>query len=300
MKYCSKLVASASIALLFATALSPAQAEEATVEFKTIPLNDHLFMLQGKGGNLGLSVGEDGAFLIDDDYAGLSDKILAAISAQTEQPLRFVINTHWHFDHAGGNEALGSSGATIVAHTNVRKRLSSEQFIKAFDKTVPPTAKPGLPVITFDDALAFHLNGDDIDVFHVPPAHTDGDALVYFKDSNVLHTGDVYFNGLYPFIDTSSGGRINGMIAAAEEALALADDKTKIIPGHGPLSNKAELQTYRDMLVSVRDTVQAMREAGKSRAEVVAAKPTAQFDKKWGQGFLPPDTWVGIVYDAMQ
>ncbi len=286
--------------LLFAGAIWVGHAQNEAVEFKTTALNDHLFMLQGKGGNLGLSVGEDGAFLIDDDYAGLSGKIKAAIAEQTDQPLRFVINTHWHNDHTGGNEALGKSGAIIVAHENVRKRLSSEQFIKAFDMKVSATADAGLPIITFDQAIGFHLNGDEINISHVPPAHTDGDAMVYFKSSNVLHTGDVYFNGLYPFMDASSGGRMDGMITGCEKALALADGKTKIIPGHGPLSTKAELQAYHDMLVKVRDKVQSLIDDGKTRTQVIAAKPTIEFDKQWGQGFLPPDTWVGIVYDAMQ
>jgi len=306
MKLSSKLklpvwIAASCLLLAIEAPASFAQdGQDAQVEFKTTKLTDNLFMLQGKGGNLGLSVGKDGVFLIDDDYKGLSDKIMAAIAEQTKEPVRFLVNTHWHFDHAGGNEAFGESGATIVAHKNVRKRLSSDQFIKAFDKKIPATAEAGLPIITFDQNIGFHLNGDDIDVFHVAPAHTDGDALVHFKTSNVLHTGDTYFNGFYPFIDASSGGRIDGMIAAADTALALVNDKTKIIPGHGGLSNKAELQAYRKMLASVRDTVQGLIDSGKTRKQIIAAKPTLKFDKEWGGGFMKPDQWVGIVYDSMQ
>lgn len=286
--------------LFFAGAVWVAQAQDEAVAFKTIKLTEQLFMLQGKGGNLGLSVGASGAFLVDDDYAGLSDKIRAAIAEQTDAPLRFVINTHWHSDHTGGNAALGRAGATIVAHENVRKRLSSEQFIKAFGMQVPPTEPAGLPVITFAQGLGFHLNGEEIDIHHVPPAHTDGDAIVFFKTANVIHTGDVYFNGMYPFIDASSGGRIDGMIAGADKILALADDQTRIIPGHGALSDKSELEAYRAMLADVRARVGKLIEAGKSRDQVIAARPTQEYDAKWGQGFLPPDKWVGIVYDSMQ
>lgn len=286
--------------MFFLGAVWVGHAQSEAVQFKTTKLTDQLFMLQGKGGNLGLIVGDDGAFLIDDDYAGLSDKIKAAIAKQTDAPLRFVINTHWHADHTGGNTALGRAGATIVAHENVRKRLSSEQFIEAFDSRVPPTAPAGLPVITFAQGLSFHLNGEEIDVIHVPPAHTDGDAIVHFRTSNVMHTGDVYFNGVYPFIDVSSGGRIDGMIAGADRILALVDEQTKIIPGHGGLSNKVELAAYRAMLADVRDSVGKLIEAGKTREQVIAAKPTRDYDEKWGQGFLSPDKWVGIVYDSMQ
>ncbi len=270
------------------------------VQIETVPVADGVFMLVGSGGNIGLSVGEDGAFLIDDQYAPLTDKIRAAVTAQTDAPIRFVVNTHWHGDHTGGNEHMGQAGAIIVAHENVRKRMSTEQFLKAFNMRTPPSPPGALPVVTFTDAVTFHWNGDDIRVFHVAPAHTDGDAVIHFQKANVIHAGDTFFNGMYPFIDASSGGSLDGMIAAADRILDLADDETKIIPGHGPLANKADLITFRDMLATVRTRIRELIEAGKTRDEVVAAHPTADLDATWGKGFLQPDVWVGIVYDAMQ
>ncbi|MCH8960879.1 MAG: MBL fold metallo-hydrolase, partial [Bacteroidetes bacterium] len=211
----------------------------------------------------------------------------------------FVVNTHWHFDHTGGNENMGAAGAILVAHENVRARMSVDQFMKAFDRAVPASPPGALPVITFTDAMTFHWNGDDLHVFHVDPAHTDGDAIIHFKGANAVHMGDTYFSGMYPFIDVGSGGSIDGMIAAADEVLALADDATKIIPGHGPLSNKAELHAYRDMLATARDRIHALISEGKSQEEVVAAKPTSDLDAEWGGGFMQPDVWVGIVYASM-
>lgn len=272
-----------------------AQQDFSKVEIKTEKLNDTTWMLTGAGGNLGLSVGPDGVFLIDDQYAPMTPKITAAIKAITDKPVKFVVNTHWHGDHTGGNENFGKAGAIIVAHDNVRKRMSTEQVLAFFNMKVPPSPKEALPVITFGVDTTFHLNGDEIHVFHVPNAHTDGDAIVYFRKGNIIHMGDLYFNGLYPFIDSASGGKIDGVIAAVDRALALADDKTRIIPGHGPLSNKAELKAYRDMLATVAGRVKAQIAAGKKLEEIVAAKPTADYDAKWGGGFIKPDKWAELV-----
>ena len=290
--------AALALAMLVAVPVA-AQRNFDSVKIEAIPVTDGIFMLTGSGGNIGLSVGDDAAFVIDDQYAPLTEKIKAAIAEKTDQPVRFVINTHWHGDHTGGNEKMGQSGAIIVAHENVRKRMSSEQFIAAFDTRVPAAPAIALPVVTFADSVTFHWNGDDIHVFHVAPAHTDGDSIIHFQKANVIHMGDTLFNGYYPFIDASSGGNIDGMIAAEERVLALADDKTKIIPGHGPLADKAQLQANHDMLVTARDRIHKLMAAGKSRDEVVAAKPTADLDEEWGDGFLKPDLWVGIVYDGM-
>jgi len=276
-----------------------AQRDFDAVNIEAVPVADGIFMLTGAGGNIGLSVGDDAAFVIDDQYAPLTEKILAAIASKTEDPVRFVINTHWHGDHTGGNESMGQSGAIIVAHENVRKRLSTEQFIEAFDTRVPPSPEAALPVVTFADSITFHWNGDDIRVFHVGPAHTDGDSVIHFQKANVIHAGDILFNGLYPFIDASAGGGIDGMIAAAERVLAMADEKTKIIPGHGPLCEKAQLQASHDMLVVARDRIRRLMDEGKTRDEVIAAKPTADLDEEWGGGFLQPDVWVGIVFDGL-
>ena len=287
--------------LLGLLSVLPARAQQdfSAVQIQTAPVAGSVYMLTGRGGNIGLSVGEDGAFIVDDQYAPLTDKIRAAIGALTDHPVRFVVNTHWHGDHTGGNEHFGEAGALIVAHENVRARMSTEQFIEAFGSRTPPSPAAALPVITFTDAVTFHWNGETIRVHHVADAHTDGDAIIHFTDADVLHLGDTYFNGFYPFIDTSSGGTIDGMIAAADRALALADADTKIIPGHGPLSNRAELITYRNMLADVRDRVAALIDEGKTRDEVVAARPTADLDAEWGDGFLQPDVWIGLVFDSM-
>lgn len=269
------------------------------VQIQTLEAGPGVYMLIGQGGNIGVSAGEDGVFLVDDQFAPLTEKITAAIRAFSNAPIRFVLNTHWHQDHTGGNENLGAAGALIVAHDNVRKRMSVEQFLEAFDRRYPPSPKGALPVVTFSQAVTFHLNGDEIHAFHIAGAHTDGDAIIHFRNANVVHMGDTYFNGFYPFIDVSSGGSIDGMIKAAEMALGMIDDNTKIIPGHGALSNRAELKVYRDMLVGVRDAIAAEVAKGKGQDAVVAAKPTARFDAKWGGGFLNPEAFTRIVYSDL-
>lgn len=283
-------------ALILAFSLpAAAQQDYSKVQVQTSKLNDTTYMLVGAGGNLGLSVGPDAVFLIDDQYAPMTPKINAAIRAITDKPVKFVINTHWHGDHTGGNENYGKAGAIIVAHDNVRKRMSTEQVLAFFNMKVPPSPKDALPVITFGTDTTFHLNGDEIQAIHIPAAHTDGDAVVHFKKANIVHMGDIYFNGLYPFIDSASGGKIDGVVAACDRVLAFSDDKTMIIPGHGPLSNKVELKAYRDMLATVSSRVKAQIAAGKKLEEIIAAKPTADFDLKWGGGFIKPDKWVELV-----
>ena len=269
------------------------------VEIETVRVAPGVYMLIGAGGNIGLSVGEDGVFMIDDQFAPLTDRILAAVRKVTDQPVRFVVNTHWHGDHTGGNENLGKAGAILVAHENVRRRLSTDQFMKEFNRSVPARPEEALPVVTFTDALTFHWNGDALHVFHVEDAHTDGDAIIHFRRANVVHMGDTYFSGMYPFIDVSADGSIDGVIEAADRVLAFANERTRIIPGHGPLSGVSELRDYRDMLATVRDRIRPMVAAGKSRREVVESKPTRDFDEAWGGGFMKPDRWVGIVYDGM-
>jgi len=270
------------------------------VEFQLQPAGGNVHMLSGQGGNIGVCVGEDGVFLIDDQFAPLTQQILAEIRKLSKAPVRFVLNTHWHGDHTGGNENLGEAGAIIVAHANVRRRMSEKQFMEAFDRTVEPAPKGALPVVTFDQSINFHWNGEAIEVVHVPPAHTDGDSVVYFGNANVIHAGDLFFNGTYPYIDTGAGGNLAGMIQGVERILERSDGKTRIIPGHGLLGMRADLERYHTMLTSVRDRVAPMVREGRSRDEVIAAKPTADFDADWGGGFMQPDVWVGLVYDGFQ
>lgn len=289
------------LAALAGVGVGPIQAQQdmQDVQIQTVKVADGVYMLMGRGGNMGLSVGDDGAFLVDDQYAPLTDKIKAAIAAVTDRPIEFVVNTHWHGDHTGGNENLGEAGVIIVAHENVRRRMSVDQFQEAFGRATPAAPDAALPVITFTDAVTFYWNDDELHVFHVNPAHTDGDVIIHFVQANVVHMGDTYFNGLYPFIDVSSGGSIDGTIAAVDQVLAFVRTDTKIIPGHGPLSDVAALRGYRNMLAGVRDRIQQLISQGSSRDEVIAAKPTRDLDDKWGGGFMQPDQWVGIVYDSM-
>ncbi len=239
-----------------------AQSNEVTI--KTISITDNIYMLIGQGGNIGVSVGEDGVFVIDDQFARLTPKILAAIKKLSDKPISFLVNTHHHGDHTGGNENMAKAGATIIAHDNVRKRLENSP---KRDGSMNP--KDALPVITFNDKMSVHINGEKVALFHIDNAHTDGDALLYFTESNVLHTGDTYFHKRYPYIDVNSGGSIDGYINAVKSALILIDDDTKIIPGHGSLSNKAEYKSFLNMLKDLRAKVQAEIDKGKTETEVV-------------------------------
>ena len=291
----NKLVLAAVFSVL-ASLPAAAQQDFSKFEIKTERLAEGVWMLTGSGGNIGVSAGADGVFMIDSQYAPLTDKIRAAIAGLTARPVRFLFNTHWHADHVGGNENLGKTGVVIVAQENVRKRMSTEQFIKMFNMKEPPSPAAALPLVTFVDSISFHVNGDEVDAFHVPPAHTDGDAIVYFRKANVLHMGDTFFNGMYPFVDLSSGGTIAGMIGACDRGLSMGDAATKVIPGHGPSGNKADLKAFRDMLVSSRDAVAPLVKAGKTLDEVKAAKPTTALDEKWGKGFVKPDVWATLLY----
>ena len=281
-------------ALCLGTAFAQ-QGDYSKVEITTIELAPHTYMMMGAGGNMGLSAGDDATFLIDDQYGPLTPRIQAAIAAVTDKPAKFILNTHWHFDHTGGNEHFGATGAVIVAHENVRRRMSTDQFIEFMKTPVPASPHVALPVVTFTQGLSFHLNGDEMRVIHVPRAHTDGDAIVHFVKADVIHMGDVFFNGMYPFIDTSSGGTIDGMVAGCDMGLAIAADSTKIIPGHGPLGTKAQLKAYRDMLAEVAVRVKKLLAEGKKPDEVARAGVTADYDAAYGKGFLNGEKFAEMV-----
>lgn len=276
-------------ALLSALLVSPVLAQQGAITFKSTELAEGLYMLEGQGGfaggNLGLLMGEDGVVLIDDGLPPLIDQVQAAIDELTREPVDFLINTHVHGDHIGGNATLGKEGATIVAHDNLRRRLEAEGMPTGPDSTAP-APEEALPVVTFSDSVTFHLNGREAFVFHVESAHTDGDAVIHFREDNVIHAGDAMFNGLFPFIDLDSGGSVDGYLAAQERILGLADDETRIIPGHGPLAGKKELQAAIDMLKDARGRVQALLEAGKSEEEIVAANPLADYHDAWNWSFI--------------
>lgn len=287
------------LALVLSVGVSQSHAAPPETTIETVPLAEGLYMMTGSGGNMGLSVGADGAILIDDQFAPLSEKILAAVAKLTDQPIKYLVNTHWHYDHTGGNENMGRQGAIIVAHDRVRERLAEGGVIEAFKHEELPAPAVALPVVTFDQTMTFHFNNEVIRIEHPAPAHTDGDAIIYFENANVVHMGDTFFNGMYPFIDASSGGNMLGVIHAVESTLAKIDDNTKVIPGHGALGNKAQLVAYHHMLKELYHTLSTLKSAGKSVADVVAAKPTAKFDAQWGSGFLKPDQWVAITYETL-
>ena len=284
------LIASAT-ALLITTNTAFAE-----VTIKSTKVTNNIHMLVGQGGNLGAFIGRDGTFLIDDQFAPLSDKLIAKIKQLGGDTPKFLINTHFHGDHTGGNENFGKKGTLIVSHHNVRKRLQWGYEIEAFNNKTGPAPAAALPVMTFDSQMHFHINGDDVHAIHVPNAHTDGDSFIHFKKSNVIHAGDLFFNGFYPFIDANNGGSVRGLIAAIKSMLALSNGNTKIIPGHGPLANRQALQTYLAMLESVNKTFSQFKAQGLSNAQVKAKKPLRAFEQKWGNGIFTSDRWIDVIY----
>ena len=270
-------------AALAATAIpSVASAQEISA------IKDGIHVIMGRGGNIGVSVGEDGVFMIDDQFAPATEAILGQVKTVTDQPVRFLVNTHFHRDHTGGNENLGKAGVLIFAHDNVRARLLAGD--------APADA---LPVVTFNDTTTFHMNGQTVRVFHTANAHTDGDAMIHFQEADVIHMGDTFFNGFYPFIDSRSGGSIEGVFRSIDLVLELADGETVIIPGHGPIADRDDLIAYRDMLTKARDAISPLIADGKSVEEIVAAAPTKEFDARWGGGFLNPERFLRVMHAAL-
>ncbi len=298
-----------------------AQQDWDAVEIRVTPLRGGVYMIAAAGGNLGVFLGPDGVLVVDSDYAELSERILSTVKelaarevepgehaenpAEAHPPnhaLRFLVNTHWHFDHTSGNENFAKAGALLIAHEGVGRLLAEDQVMHALGgREVPAAPLSARPAITFNDRMNLAWNGDLIHLVHMADAHTDGDLIVHFRDADVIHMGDIFFNGMYPFIDVDNGGNLPGMVRALEEVLAHSNETTLFIPGHGPLADRGDLQTYADMLRTVRDRVQALIDAGKTRQEVIGEKPTADLDSVWGAqgGFLEADFWVGLVYDGM-
>lgn len=276
-----------------------AQDDPGKVAVKSTRLADNVYLLQGVGGNMVLQTGSDGLLLIDASYAPavprIREAIAALVPAAPSAPSQ-LINTHWHQDHTGGNEGMHAAGFSILAHRQTRDRLSHPQVMKLFHRTVDPSPAGALPTQVFDSTMTVFRNGDTLDLVHFAPAHTDSDIYIHFKDANVLHLGDIWFNGMYPFIDEGTGGNIDGMIAGSKQGLALADSATKIVPGHGPLGTRDELAAYHEMLSAVREKVAGLKKQGLSEQEALGKKPTAEFDAKWGKGFMAADVFAGIVY----
>jgi len=289
---------SAAIAAVY---MFPASAllAQGDVKINPIPVSDNIYMLSGQGGNIGLFLGEDGTFIIDDQFAPLTEKILAAIKSVGGDTPRFLINTHFHGDHTGGNENLGNAGTLIVSHDKVRERLVAGSYIKEFGMNSPPANKAALPVLTFSEDMHFYINNDSVNAVHVPSAHTDGDSIIYFKKANVVHAGDIFFNGFYPFIDAANGGSLRGTIAAVDAMLAATDSKSKIIPGHGPLADKAQLQAYRDMLAIAYARLLKLKNDGVSIEDAIIHDPLSDLEAQWGNGIFSGEKWIRITYPAV-
>ncbi|HIP83276.1 MAG TPA: MBL fold metallo-hydrolase [Desulfocapsa sulfexigens] len=273
--------------------------QDELVKINPVKLTEQIYMLVGKGGNIGIFTGEDGTFMIDDQYAPLTEKIITAIKSIGGDHPKFLLNTHYHGDHTGGNENLGEEGTLIFSHDNVRERLAYGYYLKEFKAKQESLDPDGLPVVTFSDDMSFHINGDTVRAIHVPGAHTDGDSFIIFKSANVIHAGDIFFNGFYPFIDVLHGGSLKGMIDGVDTILSYADEKTKIIPGHGPLGDKQDLTSYRKMLWTVYEILRKLKADGKTAQEAAVAKPLADLDKEWADGLFKSDRWIEMIYSGI-
>jgi len=282
--------------------LAAMRAQMAATPIQQTPLNNMMVMFSGPGGNVVVRNGEEGKVVVDTFVQGAFAGFKQRLDAMPgNAPIVATINTHWHFDHADNNESFRKAGSKIIAHENTKRRLSQPHDLMGMHFAPVPTGAMPTQTFTQSDHVTFELTGTEeyIDLGYIQPAHTDTDIYVYFAIGDVLHLGDTFFNGQYPFIDAGTGGKINGMIAAAEKGLKMSNPPTRIVPGHGPLGDRAALTRYRDMLVTVRDRVQKLKTEGRTEKEAVAAKPTAEFDAAWGQGLIQPDAFVSIVYNTL-
>jgi cyclase len=280
-------------------AAAPPPPDFSKVEIKTTNLGDNVYMLEGQGGNITVAVAKDGIIMVDSEFAPLHDKIRAAISTVSNQPIKYLVDTHFHGDHTGGNEAFAKDGAEVIAEANVKKRLAAGTTNGLTGVKTPPAPAGALPTKTYTGAFKIRLQGRVADLTHVANAHTDGDTYVWFKTANVLSTGDTFTNGRYPNIDFANGGNIKGMIAATDAYLKLTNAKSRIVPGHGPIADKAALIEYRAMLVTARDRMAALVKQGKSEDDVVAAKPFADLDAKWAPSELAATNFIRVVYHSL-
>jgi len=283
--------------VLFFAISAHAQTDFSKVEIKATKVSGNIYMLEGAGGNIGVSVGDDGILIVDDQYAPLADKIKAALKGIADKKLRFILNTHWHGDHTGGNVVFGPE-APVIAHENVRKRLSTEQRSTVFNSTTPPAPKEALPIITFNQSLSVHFNGEEIRVIHFPQGHTDGDSVIFFSSSNVVHLGDDFFAGRFPFVDLESGGSVEGLIKNIGEIIGKIPTGAKLIPGHGPISTVDDLKSYHRMLQQTTEIVRQKIAAGKTVDQVKSEGLPAEW-QPWGTGFIKTDRWVETIYKSL-
>jgi cyclase len=284
------------VLLLFAISVT-AQTDFSKVEIKVTKVAGNVYMLEGAGGNIGVSVGDDGILIVDDQFAPLADKIRAALKGIADKKLRFILNTHWHGDHTGGNVAFGPE-APVIAHDNVRKRMAVEQKSEVFKRTTPASPKEALPVITFNQNLTVHFNGEEIRAIHFPQGHTDGDSVIFFAGSNVVHLGDDFFAGRFPFVDLESGGSVEGLTKNIGEIITKIPAGAKLIPGHGPLSGIEDLMNYHNMLVTTSDIVRAKIKDGKT-LEQIKSEGLPDTWKSWGTGFIKTDVWLETIYRSL-
>lgn len=272
------------------------RAQGTSAKIQTIPLRRNISVLMGAGGNIAVLPGKDGKLLVEAGYATAQRQIRDALARISADPLTQLIDTHWHFDHTDGNAWMHQAGTTIIAHENTRKRLSTRQEIPAFRGIFPPSPAGALPTEVFSDEKTLRCNGEELFLKYYPPAHSDSDIAVRFVEADILHTGDTWFNGIYPFIDLHNGGSLNGMLAATKRNLAGVDEQTILVPGHGSVGNKASLAEYFEMMSAVREKVATLKKQGKLASETVAEKPSAQFDGNWGGGWIGPASFVELVY----